>query len=176
MSKVVKQVKHEILSETAEGPLVDVNMFGNMRLTPPSGSFDGTKFLIGYISLPTVINFGAKLADAGVLFPQVDAIYTRGGAVIVTLAAHLLTGGKSFLLGSLLGQLPMVMDDLANVAVTAIKRRQIAPQLPQAAVKGIGDVDQQVLELRDQLNRVQMRGTPGNGRAMATASNRASFH
>lgn len=182
MSKVVKQVKFELLSEADEAaPKADVHMMSlsNIRLTPPSGSFDGTKFLIGYISIPTVINFGAKLADAGVLFPQVDAVYVRGGSLVLTTIVHLLTGGRSFLLGSVLGQLPMVMDDLANMAVTLIKRQQVAPTAPPAAaIKGLGETDAQVLKLRDQLNRIQMNGAPSvsRGRSMAGVSNRASFH
>lgn len=189
MSKVVKQVKFELLSEADEAaPKASVNFMGDLRLTPPSGSFDPTKFLFGYITIPTVINFGAKLADAGVLFPQIDAAYVRGGGLLVTLGIHLATGGRSFMLGSLLGELPMVMDDLANVAVNLIKRRQIAPTGPaatptaaaaNAAVAGLGDVDQQVLKLRDQLNQIQMNGTPRMASArpaMHGTSNRASFH
>lgn len=179
MTKVIKQVKYELLSEADAAPKADVHMLSmsNMRLTPPSGSFDGTKFLIGYISIPTVINFGAKLADAGVLFPQVDAVYVRGASLVATLGIHVLTGGRSFLLGSVLGQLPMVMDDLANLAVTLIKRQQVAPSAPPAAaIKGLGETDAQVLKLRDQLNRIQMNGAPSSHRSMAGVSNRASFH
>lgn len=190
MSKVVKQVKFELLSEADEAkPKAEVHMLsmGGFRLAPTAGSFEPTHFLLGYVSIPTIVNFGAKLADAGVLFPQVNAAYVRGGALVATLAVHVLTGGKSFLLGTVLGELPGVMDDLANIAVTAIKQRQVAPAAPaatptaaaaNAAVAGLGDVDAQVLKLRDQLNRIQMNGAPGRngGRSMAGVGNRASFH
>lgn len=185
MSKVVAQVKREILSEAAEpAPTAEVNVM-SFRLMPSSSDFSGNKFLLGYVTLPTVINLGAKLADAGVLFPQIDAVYVRGGAVLATAVTHVLTGGKSFLLGSLLGQLPMVMDDIANFAVEKIKSRQIvAPEVPAAAapaVKGIGNVDAEVLKLRDELNRIQMNGLGDSYddydyASMEGVGNRASFH
>src|SRR6185369_17518007 len=111
MDEVVDTVKAKILSEHPElGKIkVDGNVhsigvkgLGAIRLVEPT--VDPSSFVIGFVSIPSAINLATKLMQVGVIFPKVDLALSRGIFAGVTLAGTLISGGKSFLLGALLGQ------------------------------------------------------------------------
>jgi hypothetical protein len=155
---IVERVKDSILGGVEAKPAESV-MDGSVHRIAGLGKIgfmpeklDGTQFVLGFVTLPSVINFATRLMDAGIVFPQVDRVISRSVATGLTLAANLLMGGKSFLLGAFLGQFPSTLDDIAGVAVTAIQAKRGG-----AAAKGLGasSEEAQLLKLRSDLERLQ---------------------
>lgn len=127
-----------------------------LRVVPTGSDFKGGDFVLGYISIPAVVNFATKLSDADVLLPRVDMALSRSVLTVATLGAHVLTKGKSFLLGALLGQVPTTLDALAEKAVAHLKQRQMAGR--------IGTTQDEVSRLRRELEELQgVRSGSGNG-------------
>jgi hypothetical protein len=148
---IVKAVKESMVGEIpaveAEVHSARVKGLGFIKgLMPSASQFDGTSFVLGYSLIPPVVNFASKLADEGVIFPKVDKTLFRGVATGVTLIAQLLTC-KSFLLGSLIGQIPTTLDSLADLAVGAVKTAK--------GLKGLGATpDEELQKLRMDLERL----------------------
>lgn len=129
----------------------EVHKMGEIRLAEPN--IDSANFIIGYVTIPTVVNFATKLMQLGVIFPQVDMAVSRSVAEGVTLLATLISGGKSFLLGSFLGQFPSTMDALADVGIAAIVKARGVTAAP--AVKGLGaSPEEELLKLRRDLEKL----------------------
>ena len=152
---IVDAAKVAVLEECpglARKPVqADVNRMGEIRLA--ESSIDSGQFIIGYVTIPTVVNFATKLMQLGIIFPQVDMAISRSVAEGATLLATLLSGGKSFLLGSFLGQFPSTMDALADVGIAAIVKSRGVTSAP--AVKGLGaSPDEELLKLRRDLERL----------------------
>lgn len=115
-------------------------------LVPSASDFNGTTFVLGYSLVPPVISFVSRLADEGVILTKIDKTLFQGVATGVTLIAQLLTG-KSFLLGALIGQIPLTLDSLAGMAVNAVKTAK--------GLKGLGATpDEELQKLRMDLERL----------------------
>ena len=127
MDAVVEEVKSQILGERktglVEGGVHRITGLGRIALIESNPN--PQSFVIGFVTLPSVINFATKLMDKGVLLPKVPAAISRTVATGLTLGGTLLSGGKSFLLGALLGQLPTTLDTLAEEAVAMIQKGQM---------------------------------------------------
>jgi hypothetical protein len=119
--------------------------------------FDGTEFVMGYVTIPSVVNLATKMAQVGIIFPQVDLAISRGAALIITLVSNVLVGGSSFLLGSFLGQFPTTLDAVGDVAVGAIaKARGVAvvpTMLPQNRIGATAE-ERELKLLRQNLEKL----------------------
>lgn len=139
-----------------EANVHQVGGLGEIRLV--ERKVDPTEFILGFVTIPSVVNFATKLMQVGVIFPQVDLAVSRGILEGVTLVGTLISGGKSFLLGSFLGQFPSTLDALTDVAVAAVVRARAGA--PAAAAKGMGQAreEEELMKLRRDLER--MSGNP----------------
>lgn len=125
----------------------EVHKMGEIRLVEPN--VDYANFMIGYVTIPTVVNFATKMMQLGIVFPKVDMAISRSVVQGVTLLATLISGGKSFLLGSFLGQFPTTIDALADVGIAAIIKAR------EQAVKGLGaSPEEELLKLRRDLEKL----------------------
>ena len=168
---VVEAAKREVLKSCpslAKGDSDEhVNFIGLGPIRIAEPQIKPTMFITGYVVVPAIVNFSTKLMQVGVMpmVPQVDLAVSRGVAAGLTLAATLLTGGKSFMLGALLGQIPSTLDALADVAVAAVVKMKAgagAP-LPQApatpGVSGLGSEADELRKLQADLQRLQGPGS-----------------
>ena len=184
LDEVVEAVKKNILDErpdlgkVARVDMVDADVkmlgikgLGQIRLIEPT--INSGAFVLGFVTLPSVINFATKLMQVGIVLPKVDLALSRGIFAGVTLVGTLLSGGKSFLLGAFLGQFPSTIDALADMAITAIAKDRIAPVTTAADLKGLGATpEEELLKLRNDLQKLQ-----GAGREMAGVGRSAvRFH
>lgn len=182
LDEVVDTVKAKIMSEHPElaAKKVDANVhsvgirgLGEIRLVEPN--VDPSQFVIGFVSIPSVVNMATKLMQVGVIFPKVDLALSRGIFAGVTLAGTLISGGKSFLLGAFLGQVPSTIDALADIAVAAITKAKAG----SAAVQGIdlgglgATQEEELLKLRSDL--MQLQGT-GGGEMHGVRGGAVAFH
>lgn len=157
---------------------------GPVRLAEPQ--IKPTMFITGFVAVPAVVNFATKLMQVGVIpmLPQVDLAVSRSIASGVTLAACLLSGGKSFALGALLGQIPSTLDAIADVAVAAVvkMRAGAGAPLPQApstpGVSGLGSEADELRKLQHDLQRLQGPGDQfiRNQEEMAGSRNLGGSH
>jgi hypothetical protein len=109
------------------------------------------------VTIPLVVNIATKMMQVGLFLPQADMAVSRGVAAGLTLVGTLLSGGKSFLLGALLGQVPTTIDSLGDIAITAfMKAKGIAPAAP---LKGLGAAEDEILKLREDLQKLTGLGT-----------------
>ncbi len=168
---VVEAAKREVLKSCpslAKGDSDEhVNFIGlgPIRLAEPQ--IKPTKFIAGYVTIPATVNFVTKLMQVGVIpmVPQVDLGVSRGIATGLTLGVTLLTGGHSFALGALLGQIPSTLDALADIAVAAVvkMRAGAGAPLPQApatpGVSGLGSEADELRKLQADLQRLQGPGS-----------------
>lgn len=143
---------------------------GQIRLIPPSGQFKGGQFALGLLVLPSVINLASRLSENDILIPKANRAAVLGGTAVVTLGAHLLTGGKSFLLGALVGQIPNALDALATEAIASAKGpAAIAPAPSEiSGVLGQTTEEEELAVLREELE--SLSGSPrrnGNGMGQA---------
>ena len=162
MNAVIDAAAEKVVSQIGEAkmPVVQsatVSGIGKIMGFVPA-HLDGTEFVLGYVTLPSVINFATKLAQLGILFPKVDLALSRGGLLGATLIAHLFTGGKSFLLGSFLGQFPSALDSIADVAVAAIVKSKGGK-----GVKGINGLGASAEETQLKLLRENLEKLSGMG-------------
>jgi len=157
---IVEAVKKDIVREKrveADVHSAGVRGLGEIRLVPHASDFDGTSFVLGYSLVPPAINFLSRLSDEGILLPKIDKALFRGIATGLNLVAQLLTG-RSFLLGSLIGQIPTTMDSLADVAVTAVKSARGGSTAVVA--EGIGaSPEEELLKLRRDLEKAVSEGS-----------------
>lgn len=133
---------------------------GMVRFTP--AKFDGVGFGVGFVAIPSVVNFISRLNERGALLDW-SPLATRGVAGVVTLGAHLFTGGSSFGLGSFLGQVPGLLDELAGAAIDAMSP-PAAGAPAKEALKGIrmGQADD-LARLRQEIEQAQVSGNLGQG-------------
>lgn len=153
--------------ETAVESVNRVSSLGAVRLV--EDKVDPMNFVLGFVTIPSAVNFATKLMQVGVILPQVDMAISRGTATGLTLVATLLSGGKSFLLGSLLGQFPSTLDALADVAISAIVSAKGKTYVPPAgqSVKGLGQTPEEELQkLRKDLERLSGLGSEGEQEEM----------
>lgn len=176
LDEVVEAVKKNILDERPDLGKVarvdaDVNMIGikglgQIRLIEPN--INSGAFVLGFVTIPSVINFATKLMQVGIVLPKVDLALSRGIFAGVTLVGTLLSGGKSFLLGAFLGQFPSTIDAIADLAITAIVADRVAPVTTTADLKGLSATpEEELLKLRNDLQKLQ---GVGRGVEMAGAS------
>ena len=129
----------------------EVHKMGEIRLVEPN--VDYANFMIGYVTIPTVVNFATKMMQLGIVFPKVDMAISRSVVQGVTLLATLISGGKSFLLGSFLGQFPTTIDALADVGIAAIVKAFGLSSVQ--AIKGLGaSPEEELLKLRRDLEKL----------------------
>lgn len=129
---------------------------GMIKFVDPA-KFDGTHFALGLLTLPNVFSFATRLAEHNVIFPRVNRAVGSGALAGVTLVAHLLTGGRPFLLGAMVGQLPNFFDALAVEAIGALGMAPAPAVLPgQATNRGIGATpeEQELMNLRTELEKL----------------------
>lgn len=141
----------------AEVHSVGVRGLGKIALMEPQVNVG--QFAIGFVTIPSVVNFATKLMQLDMFLPKADMAVSRGIATGLTLIGTLLSGGKSFLLGALLGQIPTTIDALGDVAITAIaKAKAVVPAAP-AVTKGLGAAEDEILKLREDLQKLTGLGT-----------------
>jgi hypothetical protein len=170
LGEVVQAVRKEIFPKGHEVVKESVNVaaiqgLGKISLVEPR--IDPSNFVLGYVTLPSVINFATKLMQVGIVFPQVDLALSRSLATGATLVGTLISGGKSFLLGAFLGQFPSTLDALADVAIAAIAKGRMkpAPGAPPASTSsmvtsltGLGAEEAELRKLRADLERLSGGG------------------
>lgn len=124
-----------------------VGRLGMIKFVPTT--FDGTKFALGLLTLPNLFALATRLSEANVLLPRMNRAAASGGLVAATLVTHLVTGGKSFLLGAFVGQLPSFFDALAVEVIGAMGAAPVA-------LKGLGATaeEQELAKLRNELERL----------------------
>lgn len=153
LDTVKSEIKQELREELEMESMHRMTGLGNIKLVPSAGEFSAVEFGAGIITIPAVSSFLVKLAampkmiaDAGI-HPAIS----RGVFFGVTTIANLLTGGKSFLTGAMVGQVPGLLDTLADWGVSKIG----AP-----AMAGIGQTseEEELRKLRSELERLS--GTP----------------
>lgn len=164
LDEVVEAVKKNILDERpdlgsvakldADVHSIGIRGLGEIRLMEPS--LNTGNFILGFVTLPSVINLATKMMQVGVIFPKVDLALSRGIFAGVTLLGTLLSGGKSFLLGAFLGQFPSTIDAIADMAVTAIASGRGVSVNPNADLHGLGATpEEELLKLRQDLQKLQ---------------------
>ena len=152
----------------------NIEELGQIQFIPKANQFSGVQFTMGVLTIPSLTNFVTKLAERGIIFPQMDLHVSRSILAGVTLVGHLAVGAisgraSSFLLGSFLGQIPSTLDALASVAVSAIERARVAlPAAPSPEQKGISgqsmgqeDEEDELRRLREELEQLSGRGSGG---------------
>lgn len=182
LDEVVKAVKKNILDERpdlgckkldADVHSVGIAGLGKIGLT--DGPVKPEQFVIGFVTLPSLINLATKMMQVGVILPKVDLALSRGILAGVTLVGTLLMpSGKSFMLGALLGQVPSTIDAIADMAVAAIASSRGLPAInPNVDLHGLGATpEEELMKLRMDLQALQGVGE------MAGATGRAGvvFH
>lgn len=146
---------------------------GQIRLIPAAGQFKGGQFALGLLAVPSVINLASRLSENDILIPRANRAAVLGGTAGVTLAVHLLTGGKSFLLGAFVGQIPSALDAVATEVIASAKGvPAIAPPAPDSGVSGVlgqTSEEQELQVLREELESLSGRRN-GNGMSSASGS------
>lgn len=176
LDEVVKAVKKNILDERPDlgCEKVDANVhsvgiagLGKIGLT--DGAVKPEQFVVGFVTLPSLINLATKMMQVGVILPKVDLALSRGIMAGVTLITTLVVpSGKSFFLGALLGQVPSTIDAIADMAVGAIASSRGLPAInPNVDLHGLGATpEEELLKLRQDLQALQGAGEmSGTGRA-----------
>ena len=162
MNAVIDAAAEKVVSQIGEAKLPAVHsatVHGIGRITGfIPATLDGTEFVLGYVTIPSVVNFATKLAQLGIIFPKVDLALSRGALLGATLVGHIFTGGKSFLLGSLLGQFPSALDSIADVAVAAIVKSKGAPGVKGISGLGASAEETQLKILRETLEKLSGMG------------------
>lgn len=119
--------------------------------------FDGTDFVMGYVTIPSVVNLATKMAQVGIIFPQIDLALSRGIALVLTMVGNVAFGGSSFLLGSFLGQFPTTLDAVGDVAVGAIAKARgvtvVPTMLPQNRIGATAE-ERELKKLRQNLENL----------------------
>jgi len=167
LDEVVEAVKKNILADRpelgrvasldADVHSIGIKGLGQIRLVEPT--VNPGEFIMGFVTLPSLINLATKLMQVGVIFPKVDLALSRGIFSGVTLAGTLLSGGKSFLLGAFLGQFPSTIDAIADMAVAAIASGRGVTVNPNADLHGLGGTpEEELLRLRADLQKLQGAG------------------
>jgi hypothetical protein len=171
LDEVVEAVKKNILDEQpamgkvarvdADVHSIGIRGLGEIRLL--EHTLSPGNFVLGFVTIPSVINLATKLMQVGIIFPQVDLALSRGIFSAVTLVGTLLSGGKSFLLGAFLGQFPSTIDAIADMAVVAIASGKGVVVNPRIDLHGLGATpEEELVKLRNDLRKLQ-----GIGRANA---------
>jgi hypothetical protein len=137
---------------------IGIRGLGEIRLLEPT--IHPGNFVLGFVTIPSVVNLATKLAQVGIIFPKIDLALSRGIFAGVTLIGTLLSGGKSFLLGAFLGQFPSTIDAIADMAVTAIASGKGIAVNPNADLHGLGATpEEELLKLRNDLRKLQGVGS-----------------
>lgn len=171
LDEVVEAVKKNIMDEhpemgsvkklDADVHSIGIRGLGEIRLL--EHTLSPGNFVLGFVTIPSVINLATKLMQVGIIFPQVDLALSRGIFSAVTLIGTLLSGGKSFLLGAFLGQFPSTIDAIADMAVVAIASGKGVVVNPKVDLHGLGATpEEELVKLRNDLRKLQ-----GIGRANA---------
>lgn len=148
-------------SEAVEADVHSVGIRGLGKIALVEDQIKPEQFVLGYVTIPTIVNFATKLMQVGLFLPQADMAVSRGAAAGATLIATLISGGKSFLLGAFLGQFPSTLDAIADVAITAIAKGQgkVYSTPAGASMKGLGAAEDEILKLREDLQKLSGLGT-----------------
>ena len=165
VDEIVKAAKDKVMKscpsfmKNSEGVEADVNSIGIKglgKIALMESQLNIGEFVLGYATIPSVVNIATKMMQVGVLPFQADMAVSRSIATGMTLIGTLLSGGKSFLLGALLGQVPTTIDSLGDIAITAfMKAKGIVP----APLKGLGAAEDEILKLREDLQKLTGLGT-----------------
>jgi hypothetical protein len=164
LDEVVEAVKKNILDERpdlgsvakldADVHSIGIKGLGEIKLL--ESNLSPGNFVLGFVTIPSVINLATKLMQVGIIFPQVDLALSRGIFSIVTLVGTLLSGGKSFLLGAFLGQFPSTIDAIADMAVVAIASGKGVVVNPKVDLHGMGATpEEELVKLRNDLRKLQ---------------------
>jgi hypothetical protein len=138
---------------------VGIRGLGRIALVEPQ--VNANQFVMGFVTIPSVVNFATKLMQVGIFLPQADMAVSRGVAAGLTLVGTLISGGKSFLLGAFLGQFPTTLDAIADVAIAGIMKSKGVPPIPPASPnwRGMGDAEGEIAKLREDLKKLSGMGT-----------------
>lgn len=168
VDEVVEAAKAKVLKscpsflkndESVDADVHSVGIRGLGKIALVEDSVKPDQFVLGFVTIPSVINFATKLMQVGIILPQADMAVSRGVAAGLTLVGTLLSGGKSFLLGAFLGQFPSTLDAIADVAITAIAKARAQVPAAAPAVKGMGATEDEIAKLREDLQKLQGLGT-----------------
>lgn len=168
VDEIVKAAKDKVLKscpsfmkngESVEADVHSVGIRGLGKIAFVEDKIDPSQFVLGFVTIPSVVNFATKLMQVGLFLPKADMAVSRGVATGLTLVGTLLSGGKSFLLGAFLGQFPSTLDAVADVAIAQLmKVKGVTPE-GGAAVKGLGAAEDEILKLREDLQKLTGLGT-----------------
>lgn len=168
VDEIVEAAKDKVLKscpsfmkngDSVEADVHSVGIRGLGRIALVEPQVDASQFVMGFVTIPSVVNFATKLMQIGLYLPQADMAVSRGVATGLTLIGTLLSGGKSFLLGAFLGQFPTTLDAIADVAIAGImKAKAVVPAAP-AKLPGIGAAEDEILKLREDLQKLTGLGT-----------------
>jgi hypothetical protein len=157
-ARVKKDLRREMGMETVHND--HRSGLGMIRFLPQSGTFKAVPFGVGVLVGPAVVNFGARLLEkpglistSGWSRPVVQSLAALG-----TLGIHVFTGGGSFTLGAFLGQMPLLMDELAGIAANAVMGDVPTPTRQPVTMVGIGNSADEIRRLRLELERMSGRG------------------
>lgn len=166
LDEVVEAVKKNILESRPELGVakldadvhsIGIKGLGQIRLVEPT--VNPGEFVLGFVTLPSIINLATKLMQVGVIFPKVDLALSRGIFSGVTLVGTLLSGGKSFMLGAFLGQFPSTIDAIADMAVAAIASGRGVAVNANVDLHGLGATpEEELLKLRADLQKLNGMG------------------
>lgn len=171
VDEVVEAVKKKVLAscpslaknegETVNADVHYVGIRGLGKIALVEDQIKPDQFVLGYVTIPTVVNFATKLMQVGLILPEADMAVSRGIAAGLTLVGTLISGGKSFLLGAFLGQFPSTLDAIADVAIAAIAKGQGKTYSPSSAptLKGLGAEEDEIRKLREDLMKISGLGT-----------------
>lgn len=170
VDEVVEAAKKKVLescpsfagntSKAVDADVHSVGVNGLGRIALVEDQVKPGQFVLGYVTIPTAVNFVTKLMQVGLFLPKADMAVSRGVAAGLTLVGTLISGGKSFLLGAFLGQFPSTLDALTDVAIAAIAKSQGNVQsMPTSEMKGLGAEADEIQKLREDLQKLSNMGT-----------------
>jgi hypothetical protein len=159
-----------------------MSKLGQIKVIPSGKDFNGVEFTVGIVTIPAVVNLATSLAEKGIIFPKMSKPLSRGLAAGLTLVGHIgasmaMKKPSSFLLGAFLGQVPTALDALGQLAVEEIQKAQGPAKalegrrrmgaIPIAAAPNVGQTEeQQLMRLREELERASVSGSRGNRRGV----------
>jgi hypothetical protein len=147
-----KDIKKEIRRDLEMEQVHRMTGLGNIKFVPTAGEFSAVEFGAGIITIPASASFLTKLAAMpGVIAADgVAPALSRSILFALTTVGNLLTGGKSFLTGAMVGQIPSLLDILADWGASKIA----APKMAGMGRLGQTSEEEELRRLRQELERL----------------------
>jgi hypothetical protein len=128
-----------------------------LGIIPAPPVLDPANFALGITSIPSVVEFGAKILAVKDLVAKegISPLLTRGVAFGATLLGHIAMGGtSSFLLGAVIGQVPGLISLLADQVATAIAESIAAKEKKMPGIDNY-NVGQLTAEELEELRKIR---------------------